>query len=129
MANGTNSTRPELARVSPAAVKSGNLDFSGEISHGQEFRQAIGRDLFFVLDPLDDGWIISVFPATQCTTEGYDDFVAVATPPFFGSNPRFIDSTDEERSVHSSPHEFQFVLDCKSYRREFEFVPTHSRRY
>jgi hypothetical protein len=120
--NVADSRRPELAQARVMTAKPGELHFSGEVSHGQEFRKAIGRDLFFLLDPLDDGWTISIFPATQCTTEGHDDFVAVATPPFFGSNPRFIDTSNEEQSVHASPHEFQFVLACKSYRQEFEFV-------
>lgn len=124
--NGINSTRPELARARAAEAKSGDLHFSGEVSHGQEFRQAISGDLLFVLDPLDDGWTLSVFPATQCTIEGHDDFVAVATAPFFGSNPRFIDTSNEKQSVHSSPRDFQFVLDCKSYRRESELVGTAS---
>jgi len=122
--NGTNSNRAELAQASTTAAKLGKLHFSGEVSHGQEFRQAIGRDLFFVLDPLDDGWTVSVFPAAQCTTEGHDDFVAVATEPFYGSNPRFVDTSDGEQSLHSSPREFQFVLDCKSYTRESELVGT-----
>lgn len=112
------------AQTEATAAKPGVLHFSGQVSHGEEFRQAIGRDLFFVLDPLDDGWTISVFPAAQCTPEGQDDFVAVATEPFFGSNPRFIDTSGGEQSLHSSPREFQFVLDCKAYKRERELVGT-----
>jgi hypothetical protein len=112
------------AQTEATAAKPGVLHLSGEVSHGEEFRKAIGRDLFFVLDPLDDGWTISVFPAAQCTREGQDDFVAVATEPFFGSNPRFIDTSGGEQALHSSPREFQFLLDCKSYKRESALVGT-----
>lgn len=108
------------------AAQDGTVRFSGEVTYGKEFRKEIGSGLVFVLAPdEDDGWTIMVSPKENPNDPECDEYVAVATPPYHGSNARFINTSygiKAKDAVKESHREFEFVTNCADNHREEEWV-------
>jgi hypothetical protein len=100
--------------------------FSGEVSGKQEFRKDLGGGLVFVLSPDEDsGWTIIVAPTEHPNDPECDDYVAVATPPYHGENPRFINTSygvKASEAVKNSRRQFSFVTNCADSHREEKWV-------
>ena len=102
------------------------IRFSGEVSSKQEFRKDLDGGLVFVLSPDEDnGWTISVAPTEDPKDPECDDYLAVATPPYHGENPRFINTSygiKASEAVKNSRREFSFVTNCADHHREEKWV-------
>jgi hypothetical protein len=111
-----------------AASQDRPLIFTGVAVEGQTFRKSIGRGLDFVLEPNPDGdtgWTIEVSPQGKLPTPACIDFLWVATPPYHFQNVRYLDTqygTTAQDAVHSSPREFNFVLNCADFETESKRV-------
>jgi hypothetical protein len=109
-----------------AGARERHIHFEAEISRGNEFRKDIGSGLTFALTPNDvfDGWMITISPATRQDDPACGDFTWVATPPYRFRSARFLDTSygvPSEKAVQE-PHQFRFVLNCRDYLREYEWV-------
>ena len=113
------------------SIAQDHFSLTGEVSQDQTFRQDIGYELDFLLEPntMDPGnvtgWIISVVPHDKPFDPQCNDFVWVVTPPFRFQNARYIDtsySTTAQEAVQASPREFNFVLNCADFEVEHERV-------
>ena len=99
----------------------GAICFSGEVSAGKEFRQALNGDLAFVLAPADSGWtiqIVPLHPQPDC-----DEFASVVTPPYRGHSDLDIDMSygvSAEDEAADSPRQFSFVTNCRDFKTEFD---------
>lgn len=94
--------------------------FSGELSRGNLYERKLPNGLWFCLFPEPDantgGWLIAV--ETSCRPDGHD-FVAVATAPFHGVNPREINGWhfDPGANAPQRVREFSFVLNDRDWQR------------
>lgn len=103
-----------------AACFATEIHFSGQVAHGHAYQRKISTTLSFCLFPEPDanggGWRIAV--QQQCTPHD-DDFVAVATPPMYGVNPREIEAWQFEPGANAPQRvrAFSFVLNDQDFRR------------
>jgi len=94
--------------------------FSGRVGHGQNFSRRLSGNLWFCLfaepDANGGGWRIAV--ETRCAEQG-DDFVAVATPPMHGPNPREIAGWHFEPGANAPQRVrgFAFVVNDSDWHR------------
>jgi hypothetical protein len=106
----------------PASPLSGTIvDFSGEVSRGQRFEQAIAPGMVFRLEPYagnDSGWEIRLVPGAEPSPASVDCIGAILVPTH-GSNELSIELPEEKTAQAATlrnPHEFDFVpnpSDCK----------------
>jgi hypothetical protein len=107
-----------LLCVSPAAAET--IRFSGELRAGESFERRLPRGLMFCLLPGgEDGkesWTISI--ARTCSPKE-DDFASIATPPYRGAHPRFIEAWHflPDTKLFSNTREFRFVLNELDHAR------------
>jgi hypothetical protein len=98
----------------------GQQTFSGRVSHGRNFSYRLASGLWFCLYPEPDangeGWRIAV--AEKCDVASHD-FVAVATPPMHGVNPREIEAWhfDAGAIAPGTKRDFAFVLNDRDWTR------------
>ncbi len=92
---------------------------TGAVGHGESFQADLGAGLAFKLVPArhprnPQGWTIVVQ-----ASDPEHDFVAVATPPYRSSNPRYIDTgygISAQQAVTWTLREFRFVLNEADYQ-------------
>jgi hypothetical protein len=114
--------RPRQQSAPPANANAATADFTGEVSLGKSYQHDIGHGLIFALAPTpgdsDAGWNIQIFSSTSPSSEpalGSDnpvDFASIATPPYHGENPLYLDttySTKAEDAVADTPRKFYFI--------------------
>ena len=105
------------------------LDFSGRVSHGQNYHHRISEHLWFCLfeepDANGGGWRISV-QENGCSPTSHD-FVAVATPPIYGVNAREIEGWhfDPGANAPKNVREFSFVLTDPDWRQLISDLNTY----
>ena len=105
------------------------LDFSGRVSHGQNYHHRISEHLWFCLfeepDANGGGWRISV-QENGCSPTSHD-FVAVATPPIYGVNAREIEGWhfDPGANAPKKVREFSFVLTDPDWRHLISDLNTY----
>lgn len=110
-----------LLSASPGAAET--VRFSGELRAGETFERRLPRGLMFCLLPGgEDGkesWTISI--ARACSRAG-DDFASIATPPYHGPNPLYLDAWHflPDTKVFSNTREFRFVLNELDHARIFD---------
>lgn len=99
--------------------------FSGKISKGEVFEQALKDGLLFRLVPNSagnpPGWVIMVTPKDRSR----DDYVWVVTPPYRYWNPRYVDISygmTAEEAVKMTPRDFSFVTNETDYKTADEAV-------
>jgi len=97
--------------------------FSAEIEHGQDFQREFGRELLFRLvanrDPGRPGWIIEI--RVEGSPDSEVELAFVATPPFRGSNPRYLDVSyrnSAAQSVAINPRRFSFLQNPADFPAE-----------
>lgn len=101
-----------LLSASPGAAET--VRFSGELRAGETFERRLPRGLMFCLLPGgEDGkesWTISI--ARACSHKE-NDFAWIATPPYRGAHPRFIEAWHflPDTKLFSNTREFRFVLN------------------
>lgn len=113
----------------PASANSSSADFTGEVSLGKTYQHDAGHGLIFALEPTpgdpDAGWNIQIISSTSPSAEpslGSDnpvDFASIATPPYHGQNPLFLDttySTKAEDAVADTPRKFYFVQSSADFK-------------
>lgn len=104
----------------PNADSAETLSFSGRVDHGQNFSRRLAGDLWFCLfaepDANGGGWWIAV--QENCGVHEHD-FVAVATPPMHGPNPREIAGWHFEPGANAPQkvRDFAFVLNDSDWRQ------------
>lgn len=97
--------------------------FSGEVARGQVFARDVGGGLVFRLVPHEQGW--TVWMGTRTTTES--DFVAVATPPFRGINPRDLEGWHFRNADNSGPNDVgPKNVNAPGAVRDFRFVTSEA---
>jgi len=105
--------------------------YHGRVVRGQAFQQPIGDGLVFRLAPDSLGWTIGVIKAGRPE----EDFAAIATPPYRGINPRYLEGWHFRNRANSGPNEgdvnapqeeraFAFVLTPEDYRTAETSVET-----
>ena len=96
----------------------------GRSERGHAFEQPIGEGLVFRLAPDTLGWTIGVIRAGRPD----EDFAGIATPPYRGINPRYLEGWHFRNRTNTGPNEgdvnapqheraFAFVLTPEDYRR------------
>jgi hypothetical protein len=84
----------------PCPGDAGDAQITGEVRRGTVFEAAVGGGLAFRLVPTVHGWTIWIGdPATPD-----DNYAAVATPPFRGINPLFVEGWHFRDSDNSGPN-------------------------
>lgn len=108
------------------------IKFEGSVVQGQLFEYSISDTVFFQLRPIEYGWKIWLGDKK----EPVHDFISVATPPFHGMNPRFIEGWHFRKSDNSGPNgpgpklvnapqkerRFYFVLKETDYQVAYTFL-------
>jgi len=98
---------------------------AGEIRRGMTFEAALGGGVAFRLVPVRHGWAIWVGDPGRPD----DNYAAIATPPFHGINPLYVEGWHFRNSDNSGPNragaknvnapqetrDFRFVADRKSF--------------
>jgi len=72
---------------------------SGRVVRGQTFEQRIGDGLAFRLTPDPQGWTIGVIRAARPE----EDYAGVATPPYRGINPRYVEGWHFRNLANTGP--------------------------
>ena len=120
----------ELTEMQPSSVAHCNT-YHGRAIRGQAFEQPIGEGLVLRLAPDAHGWTIGVIRPGQPE----EDFAGIATPPYRGINPRYLEGWHfrngantgrNEGDVNAPQHEraFAFVLTPEDYRTAVTAVET-----
>lgn len=100
----------------------------GSVRHGDTLSIPFADSLLFRLAPAThpnnpQGWTIQVL----IRGGGDSDFVAIATPPYRWSNPRYLNTSygmDAEEVVTWTVREFRFVTNNSDHERMHEAVST-----
>ena len=107
-----------------AAAKEEIVHFKSEVSSDQTFRKPIGHGLVFVLASTGDGWEINVAPQKP-SSHDCDDFVTAVNLPLRAYNALHLNpsySITAKEAVTISPREFNFVMNCAAWKREWTFL-------
>lgn len=91
------SAAPALALDCPAAEGRDSVAIAGELHAGEAFERDFGAGWRFVLEPVPEGWFMSVRNA------GGDD-LSWATPPLHGPNSREIHGWHFRNAANSGPN-------------------------
>ena len=94
------------------------LDFGGHVTFGEEFKQALGGDLTFVLMPSATGWEMEIEGPNPKYPNTPGNYLGIATPPYHFNRTVSIDDnygTRLEETVKNSTREFHFALDAAQY--------------
>lgn len=113
----------------PAAAADTCETVAGHVKRGDLFEQPLSDDLVFRLVPDSLGWTIVVGLRDQPG----EDFVGVATPPFRGTNHRFLEGWHFRNRANTGPnvgdvnapqHErvFRFARSAAGYRQAADAV-------
>jgi len=111
------------AEPCPDPARGGHI--VGEVDRGMTFEAAIGDGVAFRLVPIRHGWVIWVGDPGRPG----DNYAAIATPPFHGINPLFVEGRHFRNSDNSGPNragaknvnapqetrDFRFVADRKGF--------------
>jgi hypothetical protein len=118
---------PERARASAQSLQQflagrktqvvAPVQFSGEVSRGQNFEREFGAGLLFQLGALDEeGWHIQI----HARSSPADEYSWVMTPPYHFGNVRYLDLSYGQTAaqiVDKHPRGFQFVRNKADYDR------------
>ena len=109
-----------LALAADPAQRAGHRceNASRTLVRGELFEQPLGDGLVFRLVPDTYGWTIGVIDASRPS----DDFVGVATPPFRGTNHRFLEGWHFRNQANTGPNDGD--VNAPQREREFAFVLT-----
>jgi hypothetical protein len=109
-------------RKTPGAEKpecsQGAICFSGEVSHGAEFRKALDSGLEFLLALPSGIAIVPMQPQGDCR-----ELASVVNGPYRAHRDLLFDTSygwTAEQEVTTSPREFRFVTNCADYQTEYE---------
>jgi hypothetical protein len=94
------------------------LDFGGHLTFGEEYKQALGSDLTFVLMPSATGWEMEIEGPNPKYPSTPGNYLGIASPPYHFNRTVSIDdsyATRLEEAVKNSPREFHFALDTAQY--------------
>jgi tetratricopeptide (TPR) repeat protein len=91
---------------------------SGHVVRGQTFEQRIGDGLVFRLTPDPQGWTIGVIRAGRPE----EDYAGIATPPYRGINPRYVEGWHFRNRANTGPNEGD--VNAPQHERGFAFVVT-----
>lgn len=105
------SSQSHVSKAKCAAVR-----FSGDVVRDERFVHALPGNLEFRLLPSPEGWSIVIGRAGDRT----EDYVGIATPPYHGTNPVFIEAWHFRNADNSGPNEGQ--VDAPGDVRNFSFV-------
>jgi hypothetical protein len=116
------------ADTSEAACR--HVRFSGELAGGQKFVHALPDNLEFRLLPYQGGWRISIGRTGGDLTED-EDYVGIATPPYYGVNNADIEAWHFRNAANTGPNQgdvnapgelrdFSFVLNEAEYQKFFD---------
>jgi hypothetical protein len=105
------SPQSQISKAKCALVR-----FSGEVVRDERFVHALPGNLEFRLLPSPEGWSIVIGRAGDRT----EDYVGIATPPYHGTNPVFIEAWHFRNADNSGPNEGQ--VDAPGSVRNFSFV-------
>ena len=111
------STSPEVER------DKGDEKFIAEVEHGEDFEREFGNGLVFRLaaskDPVTPGWTIEIRPKDSNDPEV--ELSWVATPPYRGQNPRYLDvsyGNSAAQSVELKPRRFSFLRNPADFANQ-----------
>ena len=90
----------------------------GRVVRGQPFDRPFGGGLVFRLTPDPQGWTIGVIQAGRPD----EDFAGIATPPFRGVNPRYLEGWHFRNRTNTGPNEGD--VNAPQHERAFTFVLT-----
>ena len=113
--------RADSPKAQNSKVKCAPVRFSGEVSRDQKYVHALPYKLEFRLIPYPEGWSISIGRPGDKT----EDYVGIATPPYHGVNPVFIEAWHFRNADNTGPNEGQ--VEAPAGIREFSFVPSHAQ--
>ena len=105
--------------------------FQGRVTRGQLLEEPLDEGLVFRLAPDTYGWTIGVFDRARPD----EDFAGIATPPYRGTNHRYLEGWHFRNQANTGPNEgdvnapqrergFAFVLTPADYRRATAAVDT-----
>jgi len=112
----TNSSKSQNQKAKCAPVH-----FSGEATRDQKYVHALPYNLEFRLIPYPEGWSISIGRPGDKT----EDYVGIATPPYHGVNPVFIEAWHFRNADNTGPNEGQ--VEAPAAVRDFSFVLSHAQ--
>ena len=91
------------------------------MTRDQKYVHALPDNLEFRLLPYPEGWSISIGRPGDKT----EDYVGIATPPYHGVNPVFIEAWHFRNADNTGPNEGQ--VDAPAGVRDFSFVLSHAQ--
>lgn len=101
------------------------VKFSGHVEHGKDYRQTLGADLTFVLQPTNTGWQMEIEGLSPEHPETPGNYLTIATPPYHFNDTASIDDSygrKLEDAIKESPREFHFALDAAQFEKIGEIV-------
>jgi hypothetical protein len=100
------------------------IRFSGLVHRAETYRHTLRNGLEFRLTPMagvsDGSWRIGVWPGDSVAI----DYAAVATPPFRGMNPRYIEGWHFRNQRNTGPNLGD--VNAPQEEREFQFVESRA---
>jgi hypothetical protein len=100
-------------------AKCAPVRFSGEVMRNQRYVHALPGNLEFRLLPSPEGWSIAIGRPGDRT----EDYVGIATPPYHGVNPVFIEAWHFRNADNTGSNDGQ--VNAPTEVREFSFVLNH----
>jgi hypothetical protein len=110
---GSVQTQNSMTRCAP-------VRFSGEVIRDERYVRALPRNLEFRLLPSPEGWSISIGRPGDKT----EDYAGIATPPYHGVNPVFIEAWHFRNADNTGPNDGQ--VNAPTNVRDFSFVLTRA---
>jgi hypothetical protein len=94
--------------------------FSGEVTREAKYAHTLPDNLEFRLVPFPEGWTIFIGRPGDET----QNYVAIATPPYHGANPVFIEAWHFRNTDNTGPNEGQ--VNAPGNVRDFSFLLTEA---
>jgi hypothetical protein len=113
--------RADSPKAQNSRAKCAPARFSGEVLRDQKYVHALPYGLEFRLIPYPEGWSISIGRPGDKT----EDYVGIATPPYHGVNPVFIEAWHFRNADNTGPNEGQ--VEAPASVRDFSFVLSHAQ--
>jgi hypothetical protein len=113
--------RTDSPKSQNSKTKCAPVRFSGEVTRDQRYVHALPGNLEFRLLPSPEGWSIIIGRPGDKT----EDYVGIATPPYHGVNPVFIEAWHFRNADNTGPNEGQ--VDAPAGVRDFSFVLSHAQ--
>ena len=113
--------RADSPKAQNSKAKCAPVRFSGEVARDQRYVHALPGNLEFRLLPSPEGWSIFIGRPGDKT----EDYVGIATPPYHGVNPVFIEAWHFRNADNTGPNEGQ--VEAPAGIRDFSFVLNHAQ--